>query len=100
MPETPIWDRVIKERDGTQSKDLQLFTAVRRSEEEHSQRRDSPTSPGYLTDQSVIRAAGNYPTPFKQALYLHVQCSFAYLAPCQSLDGSGNGTVAEKQKTA
>jgi len=58
MPGMSIWDTVIKEEDGTQSKDLQLFTAVRRSEEKRSQRRGFPTSPGYLTDQSVRYLSG------------------------------------------
>lgn len=96
-----FWDRILREEDGTHSKDLQFFTVVRRrSEEECSHRKGFPTPLGYLTDQSVIWVAGNYPTRFKQALYMHIQWGFAYLAQCQSPDDSRTGTATEKEKTA
>lgn len=55
MPDMSFWDRILREEDGTHSKDLQFFTVVRRrSEEECSHRKGFPTALGYLTDPSVI----------------------------------------------
>lgn len=91
---------VTREKYGTKSKELQFFTVVRRrSEEERSQKKGFRTSLGHLTDQNQW-VAGNYTTPSKHMLYMHIQWGFIYLTRCQSPDDSRSGTATGKQKTA